>query len=157
MVVEVKVEVVKVLRPLATMSVPREPPRPSAHSEAPGVRKHPQCDTAGAPPRRCFCRLSRGRPVYSWLVFSHLARRISSSFVSVLSGLDASCLGLYSQILTPGSKVSTLEGCQLSCCRNVGVTQSNFRTFLDKSICFEKEFCQIFLSLLLLAGLNKSV
>ena len=109
--------------------------------EAPGNDVSAQEAPQAAPPRRCFCRLSRGRPVYSWLVFSHLARRISSSFVSVLSGLDASCLGLYSQILTPGSKVSTLEGCQLSCCRNVGVTQSNFRIFLDKSICFEKEFC----------------
>ena len=34
MVVEVKVEVVKVLRPLATMSVPRKPPRLPRHDVA---------------------------------------------------------------------------------------------------------------------------
>ena len=71
--------------PLARMSVPRKPPRYSAGpSEAPGVQKHPQCDTAAVLPWRCFCRLSRGRPVYSWHVFLHLARRISSYFVPVL-------------------------------------------------------------------------
>ena len=85
-----------------------------------------------------------------------LARRISSCFGHVLSGLVASCLAPYSQILSPGSKVFALEGCQSSGCRHVGVTQLDFRIFFDKSILFKKEFCQIFLYLLLLAGLKRS-